>query len=134
MLRRNALPIGFVALVLLGIGTFFVRRLAPPGCGSGQALDQVSSILRGEDHLGGVFVNDVETVSGWYLSARHDCSAEVAEIRGNINASGMAWRQIHYQIVQHDDVDRPVVTVELGDAVPLAPRIPSLWKRVLAAL
>jgi hypothetical protein len=123
-----------VVLVLLGIGTLFVRRLAPPGCGDGRALDRVSSILRGEDHLGGVFVNDVETVSGWYLSARHDCSAEVAEIRGNINASGMVWRQIHYRVVQQDDAEHPAVTVALGDAVPLAPRVPSLWKRVLAAL
>lgn len=79
-------------------------------------------------------MNDVETVSGWYLSTRHDCSAEVAEIRGNVNASAMVWRRVHYRIVQQDDAERPVVTVELGNVVPLTPRAPSFWKRLLASL
>jgi hypothetical protein len=97
-------------------------------------MDRVAEILRDEFHLEGVFVNDVQTVSGWYLSDRHDCSAEVAPIRGNINASAMSWRAIRYRIVQQDDARRPVVTVALGEVVPLAGKIPSLWKRLLAYL
>lgn len=134
MLRRYALPIGFVALASLGIGALYVRQIAPPGCRSEQALDRLSAILRDEFHLDGILVNDVETVSGWYLSARHDCSAEVAQIRGNIDAVGMPWRAIRYRIVQRDDPQRPVVTVEMGEAVPLAERIPSFWKRLVTYL
>jgi hypothetical protein len=121
-------------LAALGIGTLYVRHIAPAGCMSDQALDRVSDILRNEFHLDGVFMNNFETVSGWYLSARHDCSAEVVQIRGNVDAGGMPWREIHYRIVQQDEPQRPVVTVELGDAVPLAPKIPSFWKRLLAYL
>jgi hypothetical protein len=134
LLRRYALPIGFVALASLGIGTLFVRQIAPPGCRSEQALDRLSAILRDEFHLDGIFVNDVETVSGWYLSDRHECSAEVAQIRGNINAVGLPWRAIRYRIVQAGEPRGPVVTVEMGEAVPLSERMPSFWKRFFAYL
>ena len=134
LLRRNALPIGLVALASLGVGTLYVRHIAPAGCMNDQALDQVTAILRTEFHLDGVFINNFETVSGWYLSAQHDCSAEVVPIRGNVDAGGMPWRAIHYRIVQQDEAQRPDVTVELGEAVPLAPKLPSLWRRVLAYL
>jgi hypothetical protein len=131
LLRQYAMPIGFIALASLGIGTLYVRQVAPPGCRSEQALDRLSAVLRDKFHLDGILVNDVETVSGWYLSARHDCSAEVAQIRGNIDAGGMPWRAVRYQIVQQDEPRGPVVTAEMGGAVPLAERIPSFWKRLV---
>jgi hypothetical protein len=134
LLKQNVVPIGLVALAALGVGTLFVRHIAPAGCMNDQALDQVTAILRNEFHLDGVFMNNFETVSGWYLSARHDCSAEVVPIRGNVDAGGMPWREIHYQIVQQGGPQPPVVTVEMGEAVPLAPKLPSLWKRFLAYL
>jgi hypothetical protein len=134
LLRRYALPVGFVALAALGIGTLYVRQVAPPGCRSEQSLDRLSAVLRNKFHLDGILVNDVETVSGWYLSNRHDCAAEVAQIRGNIDAGGMPWHAIHYQVVQQDDVRGPAVTVEMGDTVPLAERIPSFWKRLVTYL
>jgi hypothetical protein len=132
MLRRNALPIGFVVLAVLAIGTIFVRRIAPPSCTSEQAMDGLSEVLRNQFQLGGIIVNNVETVSGWYFSDRHDCSAEFAEIKGNLSALGMTWRAIRFRVQQQDEAQRPVVTVEMGDVVPLAAKIPSVWKRFLA--
>ena len=130
MLRQNLLPIGLVALAVLGIGTIYVRQIAPPGCNSEQAMDLVSANLRTQFHLEGVFVNDVKTESGWYLSDQHECSAQVTQIRASVEAGGLSWRAIRYRITQQPL--GPVVAVELGDVVPLAPRIPSLWKRFLA--
>jgi hypothetical protein len=132
LLRQNLLPAGLVALAVLGIGTIYIRQIAPPGCKSEQAMDLVSAILRDQFHLEGVFVNDTETVSGWYLSDQHDCAAQVAQIKGSVEAAGLSWRAIKYRIMQQPS--GPVATVELGDVVPLAARLPSLWKRFLAYL
>jgi hypothetical protein len=134
LLRRNALPVGLVALASLAIGTLYVRHIAPAGCMNDQALDRVTDILRTEFHFDGVFLNNFETVSGWYLSARHDCSAEAVQIRGNVDAGGMPWREIHYRIVQRDGPESLAVTVEMGKAVPLAAQTPPFWKRLLAYL
>ena len=97
-------------------------------------MDRVSAILRNDFHLDSLLMNNVRTVSGGYFSDSRDCSAEVTQIRGNVDASGMPWRAVRYQVVDRDKPRRPTITVELGGSVPLAAKVPSLWKRVLAYL
>jgi hypothetical protein len=132
LLTRYAFPIGFVVLASLGIGALYIRQNPPVGCNSGPTMDRVSAVLRDTFHLDGILVNDVKTVSGWYFSERHDCTAEVAQILGNVEASGMKWRAIRYRILEQDEAGQPVVSVELGDTVPLSRKPPTAWKRVLA--
>jgi hypothetical protein len=131
---RMVLSIGFVAFASLGAASLYVHRNAPPTCTSDWTLGKVSEILRDNFHFDSIIVNHIRTVSGGFFSNTHDCAAEVAEIRGEEDASGMAWREIRYRIVRPDESRPSAVTVELGNHVPLAPQTPSLWTRLLAYL
>ena len=128
MTARTILAGVVVVFACAGGSALYLHGDAPPGCDSEPALRKVTDILREQFHLDGVFVNNVSTVSGGWFSDRHECSAEVAAIRGNVNASDMAWREIRYQI------DRQAITVTLGGDVPLAKPALSLWERLLARL
>jgi hypothetical protein len=131
---RMVLSIGLVAFASLGAATLYAHRNAPPTCTSEWTLGRVSGTLRNNFHLDSLIVNHIRTVSGGFFSNVHDCAAEVAKIRSGADASGMAWREIRYQIV-HQGKSRPFsFTLELGDYVPLAPETPSLWSRLLAYL
>jgi len=131
---RMVLSIGFVAFASLGAATLYVHRNASPACTSDWTLGKVSEILRDNFHLDSLIVNHIRTVSGGYFSNTHDCAAEVAEIRGDEAASGMAWREIRYRVVHQDESQPSAVTLELGNHVPLAAQTPSLWTRLLAYL
>src|SRR5580692_8634002 len=130
-MKRIVLPIGIAASVLLGAIVLYVHGNAPPNCGSERALDRVSEILRDDFHLDSVLMNNITTISGGLLSDSHDCSAEVAEIRGGVNASAMPWQEIRYRVVQRGRSGPPLVTVELGGNVPLAQPTQSLWRGLL---
>jgi hypothetical protein len=131
---RLVLSVGLAAFASLGAATLYVHRNAPPTCTSELTLDRVSELLRDNYHLDSIIVNHIRTVSGGFLSTIHDCAAEVTEIRGGEDASGMAWQEIRYRIVHQDESSLSAVTLALGDRVPLAPQTPSLWTRLLAYL
>jgi hypothetical protein len=134
LLTRNMFSIGLVAVAAAGALGLYAHERASPACDSEQAMDRVSTILRNDFHLDSLLMNDVTSVSGGYFSDSRDCSAAVAQIRSNVDASSMAWRAIRYRVVYRDKSRHPVVTVELGGSVPLAAKVPSLWKRLLASL
>ena len=131
-MTRRALFIACAALISVGLAVLYLHRSAAPACDSELATGRVYDVLRSEFHLDSIFVNDARTISGGFFSNDHNCVAEVTEIRGNVNASNMPWREIRYRIVQQEKSQRPTITVELGSYVPLAPPAPSLWKRLLA--
>jgi hypothetical protein len=131
---RNTFFIGLVALAAAGAVALYAHEQASPACDSEQAMDRVSVLLRNNFHLDSLLMNNVRTVSGGYFSDRRECSAEVTQIRGNVDASGMKWRAVRYRIVYQDKSRRPAITAELGGSVPLAAKVPSLWKRLLAHL
>jgi hypothetical protein len=91
----------------------------------------VTGVLRDQFHLDGVFVNNIKTEAGGLFGERRECSAEVAAIRGNVNAADMPWRAIQYQIDQRDNPAHPAISVQLGGNVPLAKPAPSFWQRLL---
>src|SRR5580658_182384 len=95
-MARMVLSAGFVALALLGALGFYLAHEAAPSCDSEPALHAVTDILRDQFHLDGIFVNNITTVSGGWFSIRRECSAEVAAIRGNVNAADMPWRSVQY--------------------------------------
>jgi hypothetical protein len=137
LMTHTTVAIGVVAIAFLGASlggaALYFYRNAPPTCDSERALDRISEVLRDDFHLDSILVNNVSTVSGGFFGDNQDCSAEVAEIRGGVDASDMRWREIRYRIVQLGS--QPfTITVELGDHVPLDPQTPSLWARVLAYL
>lgn len=133
MAVRMALTIGCVAVAVLGSTALYAHRGAAPACDSDQAQGQVFRILRDQFHLEGVFLHDFRTMSGGFFSHSRDCVAEVAEIRGNVNAADMRWRQVRYQIAHPARSETFAVTVDLGGAVPFVqPSKQTLWARLLA--
>jgi hypothetical protein len=97
-------------------------------------LDKVDAVLRDDYHLDSIFLNNIRTLSGGLFSLSRECSAEVAEIRGNVNAADMPWRELRYRIEEHDRATDPAISVTLGGSVPLARPAPSLWETLLEYL
>jgi hypothetical protein len=91
----------------------------------------VSDILRAESHLDSVFLNDIKNVSGGWFSTRRECAAQITEIRGNVSASNLPWRDLRYSIAPGTTAERADIEVKLGSGVALAGRRKSLWKRLL---
>ena len=121
---------GLGVVILAGAGVLYAHRNAPPSCRDRDVIAKVSDILHGRFHLESIFLNDVQTVSNGYFGDSYACLAEVAEIKGNVNASSMDWRQVSYRIVSRGaGAD---VTVDLGEAVSLAPPQKSFWARLFA--
>ncbi len=116
--------------VAIGAGGWYVSHNAPPACDSEPVLHRVTEVLRDQFQLNGIFVNNISTESGGLFSDRRVCSAEVAAIRGNVNASDLPWRAIGYQIDRPVKSEAPAISVTLGGAVPLEKPAPSLWERL----
>ncbi len=128
---RMALSIGCAVVAALGGVALYAHGGAAPACGSDQAQGQVYRVLRDQFHLESVFLHDFTTLSGGYFSAARDCTAEIAEIRGNVDAADLPWRQIRYRVVHSDSSERPVVTVDLGGPTPFVPPpVQTLWTRL----
>lgn len=129
---RLVLCIGCVVVGLGAVAGLDAHSHAAPACGSDVAQRGVYDALHGQFHLDSLFLHNFTPLSGGFFSDARDCSAEVVEIRGNISASDMPWRQVRYRIVQAGDPGRPVVTVSLGDAAPFAEHpTQTLWSRLL---
>jgi hypothetical protein len=128
------LLVGALAFVAAGAAGLYAYQDASPSCESTQALDKVDAVLRDDYHLDSIFLNNIRTLSGSLFSGRHECSAEVAAIRGNVNASDMPWRELHYRIEERDRAAAPTISVTLGANVPLAKPGPSLWEQLLGYL
>jgi len=126
---RFILAAGIAIVAALGAAGFYAASGAAPACDSDPVLHAVTDTLRDRFRLDGIFLNNIGTVSGGLFGRRRECSAEVAAIRGNVNASDMPWRSIRYQT---DQSDRSVVAVQLGEGVPLAEQTPSFWERLFA--
>ena len=132
--RRMVLPIGAGLAIVLGSAGLYAYQGASPSCDSEPALRQVDAVLRESYQLDSIFLNNIRTLSGGVFSGRRECSAEVAAIRGNVNASDMPWREVRYRIEERDKAEAPVISVTLGGDVPLAKPEPTLWERLLGYL
>ena len=132
---RLGLSITCAVIAVLGGVLLYRHGDAAPACDSDKVQGEVSQALHDRFHLGGVFLHDFTTTSGDFFSTTRDCSAEVAEIRGNVDAADLSWRRIRYHITRPDPSDAAVVSVDLGGAAPFAPpQVQTLWARFLAHL
>ena len=134
MASRLLASIGFAALASLAAAALYAHSRAASRCDSEQALRRITDILRDEFHFDGVFVNNTTNVSGGWFSTRRECAAQVAEIKGNVSASDLPWRDLRYSIAPGPTAERADIVVMLGGGEPLAARRKSLWQRLLGSL
>ena len=124
---------GLGVVVLVGAGVLYAHRNAPPSCRDRDVITRVSDILHDQFHLDSIFLNDVTTVSDGFFGDSYECWAQVAEIKGNLNAGNMPWRAVAYRIVSRGRDAEPTITVELRGTVPLAPP-QTFWARLMGRL
>ncbi len=123
------------ALVGVGAGGVQARRNLRAACGNDDVLTEVHVVLRDRFRIDHIFINGVRTVSGSMLTGRYECTAQIAEIRGNQDASAMSWRGIRYSSINRHPGAPPAVAVDLESTMPLAPPEPkSLWERLFPSL
>jgi hypothetical protein len=133
MTVRTAVFIACVAGACLGAAALYAHNGAAPACDSDQAQGLVYDVLRDKFHLEGVFLHDFTTTSGGFFSDTRICTAEIAEIRGNVNAADLKWRQIGYRITRPDRTKPADVAVDLGGATPFVQtQEQTLWTRLRA--
>jgi hypothetical protein len=111
-----------LAIALAGFkGTKLVlKAYEPPACHSDAAIKGLIFALR-DSSLGTIAVNDAMTVSGGLLSDERDCAADIAGVRGGVDAADMHWMRVRYQVKKGANPDQADVTARLGSTVPLAP-------------
>ena len=113
-----------IALVLASVlfkGTkMVVAAIEPPECHSDAATSGLMVALH-DSALGTIAVNNATTISGGLLSNERTCVADIAPVRGGVDAEHMTWRRVLYQVKTSDNPDQADVTAQMGDAVPLAP-------------
>jgi hypothetical protein len=131
MTRWGRVAIGVLAAAASGGGAVMAHRNLQSSCGNDDVLSAVHDILRDQFHVDHILMNGVQTISGNVLTGRYECRAQIADIRGNVDASAMNWRGVSYTSVSHDAGTPPQVTAELETGMALAPHDPkSLWDRV----
>jgi hypothetical protein len=123
MTRRS--KIGVIVLVL-AIAGFKVTKIAVnafgvPSCHSTEAIKgMIEAIARPE--FGSLAVNNAVTTSGGLLSTTRHCSAEIAPIRGGVDAGDMHWMHVTYQVRKAATPAQVEVTATLGGDTTLAPK------------
>jgi hypothetical protein len=131
MKRWGRVAIGVLAAAASGGGAVLAHHNRQASCGNDDVLSAVHDILRDRFHVDHILMNGVQTISGNVLTGTYECRAQIADIRGNIDASAMNWRGVHYTSVSHDAGTPPEVTAELEGGMALAPHDPKpLWDRL----
>jgi hypothetical protein len=125
--------IGLVAVVaIVAVGGYFYFAAAP-SCISNQVQRRASELLRSQFNMDSIFFNDIQEVSGNAFSDRRECTAQVAQIKGNTSPIAMSWRQLRYSIAPGTEPERPDIKVELGASGPYVPPSPTLWERIFGS-
>ena len=133
MTTRTALAILGIVVAGLGGVAFYAHGIAAPACDSDGAQEAVYHALHEQFQLAGIYLHDFTPLSGGYFSASRACMAEVAEIRGNVDAADLKWRQVRYRVTHSDTSESPAVSVELGDATAFVPTSEqTFWTRLRA--
>ncbi len=116
---RTILTVLGVAVVALVVSKIALSLVEVPSCHSDEAIRGLVGALK-DPALGSLAVNNATTMSGGLLSGKRQCIADIAPLRGNVDASDMHWRRVTYQIVKSDTPDGITVTASLEGATGLA--------------
>lgn len=129
MTHGATFSVAMIITALAGAGAYGLVHRAP-GCESDWTLQRTYATLRDKFQLSSIYINNVENVDGGYFAAQRDCSAQVAEIRGNVSLADTQWRALSYSISSSSGPANPGISVQLGDRQPYIKPPPTLLGRL----
>ena len=118
-IKTIVLIVSIAAITFKGT-MLLVREIEVPLCHSDEATRGLVAALR-TPSLGTIAVNNAMTISGGVLSDERQCAADIAELRGGVDAADMHWMRVTYQVKRDATSGKTDVTAKLGGEVPLAP-------------
>jgi hypothetical protein len=118
-IKTIALAVSIAAIAFKG-AEFLVRKIEVPLCHSDEATRGLVAALKASS-LGTIAINNAVTISGGILSDERQCAADIAELRGGVDAADMHWMRVTYQVKNDATSGKADVTAKLGGEVPLAP-------------
>ncbi len=122
--------IGLVAAAaIVAVGGYFYFAAAP-SCDSDRVQGRASELLRSQFNLDSIFFNNIQEVSGNIFSDRRECTAQVAQIKGNTPPMSMSWRQLRYSVAPGTEPEQPDLKIDLGPGGPYVPPPPTLWESI----
>jgi hypothetical protein len=129
MTRRSGAIFIALAVAIAGFkgGKLVLRAFEVPSCHSKEAIKGMIEALK-DPALGTLAVNNATTISGGPFARVRDCTADIAPLRGGVEAADMRWMRVTYEIVKSDTPDGVHVTAALGGATSLAPERSGLKK------
>jgi hypothetical protein len=114
----------FVGLVVVVAGfkaaKMTLSAIEVPSCHSAEAVKGMIAALH-DPALGTVAVNNATTVSGGVFNRVRECEADIAAVRGGVNASDMHWMRVTYEVRTSKLPDTADVTAALAGDTILAP-------------
>jgi hypothetical protein len=116
MKKRVMIGLIVVAVLSLGIAAAYADM---PSCRDKEVLRVLSGKIRTDRHIEGIFVADVDTLQGWFFSAR-SCQALFTQITNTTDIMTRPWTRIAYSV----PLSEPTYTVT-GSATPRVNKNPS---------
>jgi hypothetical protein len=104
-----------------------VHAIEVPSCHSKEAVNAMIEALH-DPALGTVAVNNATTLSGGVFSSVRRCTADIAPVRGGVDAADMHWMRVTYQVRKSTTPDSADVTATLAGDTMLAPERSTLAK------
>ena len=104
---------------------FLIKEIEVPLCRGDEVTSELIESLKASSH-GTIVINNAITISGGVLSDERQCAADIAELRGGVDAADMHWTHVIYQVKKSAVPGKANVTAKLGGEVPLAPERSSL--------
>jgi hypothetical protein len=124
---KTILIVLLVSVVGFKLGKSALQAIEVPSCHSKEAVKGMIDALN-DPALGTVAVNNATTLSGGVFARVRQCTADIAPVRGGVDASDMHWKRVTYAITKSDAPDGIDVTAKLGGETALAPERSSFAK------
>jgi hypothetical protein len=121
MTRPVRLAVSIVILAIAGATStkIVTHAFGVPSCHSKESIKGMIAALA-KPEFGTLAVNNPVNMSGGPFTMRR-CSAEIAPIRGGVDAVDMHWMRVSYQVRKADTPAEVAVTATLEGDTTLAP-------------
>jgi hypothetical protein len=121
MTRRSKITLLVVILAVIGVKAVKIalNAFAVPSCHSEETIKGMIAAL-GKPDLGTLAVNNAVSLSGGVISDTRLCTADIAPIRGGVDAADMHWMRVTYEVRKAASPAKVAVTAKLDGDTTLA--------------